>query len=142
MSKTLHDWMYFGRFPKISLCITQEKAAPPRPHPPPSHSYYSAGFDWLGVDLEVRSLCYWPTPQIGIQRIEECIHITHGRRPIGPPDVIRIVFISYNVVFLGGANQPPCHVLEGALNAISMRVKCHKRNKHTTGMNGMKIAPP
>jgi hypothetical protein len=114
--------MYFGRFPNISLCSTQEKAAPPHPHPPPSHSYCSAGFDWLGVDLEVRSLCYWPTPQIGIQRIEECIHITHGRRPIGPPDVIRIVFISYNVVFLGGANQPPCHVLEGALNAISKRV--------------------
>jgi hypothetical protein len=40
-----------------------------------------------------------------------------------PPDVIRIVFISYNVVFLGVANQPPCHALEGALNAISKRVK-------------------
>ncbi len=75
-----------------------------------------------------------PTPQIGIQRIEECIHITHGRRPIGPPDVIRIVFISYNVVFLGGANQPPCHVLEGALNAISKRVKfctLHQNNSNS-----------
>jgi hypothetical protein len=92
------------------------------PHPPPSHSYCSAGFDWLGVDLEVRSLCYWPIPQTGIQRIEECIHITHGRRPISPPDVIRIVFISHNVFFLGVANQPPCHALEGALNAISKRV--------------------
>ena len=106
----------------FSVYHTRE-SCPPSPCPPPSHSYCSAGFDWLGVDLEVRSLCYWPTPQIGIQRIEECIHITHGRRPIGPPDVIRIVFISYNVVFLGGANQPPCHVLEGALNAISKRVK-------------------
>ena len=133
MSKTLRDWMYFGRFPIISLCSTQEKAAPPTPPPPPSHCYCSAGFDWLGVDLEVRSLCYWPTPQIGIQRIEECIHITHGRRPIGPPDVIRIVFISYNVVFLGVANQPPCHALEGALNAISKRVNI---------INSQKTYPP
>jgi hypothetical protein len=37
---------------------------------PPPHCYCSAGFDWLGVDLEVRSLCYWPIPQTGIQRIE------------------------------------------------------------------------
>ena len=110
--------VFWQIYKNLSLYHTRES----RPHPPPSHSYCSAGFDWLGVDLEVRSLCYWPTPQIGIQRIEECIHITHGRRPIGPPDVIRIVFISYNVVFLGGANQPPCHVLEGALNAISKRV--------------------
>ncbi len=104
------------------LSVSHKRKPPPHPHPPPSHSYCSAGFDWLGVDLAVRSLCYWPTPQIGIQRIEEFIHITHGRRPICPPDVIRIVFISSNVVFLGGANQPPYHVLEGALNAISKRV--------------------
>jgi hypothetical protein len=123
MSKTPCDWMYFGRFPKIYLCITQEKAAPPHPHPLPSHSYYSAGFDWLGVDLEVRSLCYWPTPQIGIQRIEECVYRKYGRRPIGPHEVIRIVLFSYNFFFLWVANQPPCHALEGALNAISMRVK-------------------
>jgi hypothetical protein len=44
------------------------------------------------------------------------------RRPIGTPDVKRIVLISYNVVFLGVANQTLCHALEGALNAISMRV--------------------
>ncbi len=65
--------------------------------------------------------------QTGIQRIEECIHITDGRRPIGPRDVIRIVLISYNVFFLWVANQPPCHALEGALNAISMRVNGAKR---------------
>jgi hypothetical protein len=41
-----------------------------------------------------------------------------------PPDVMVIVLISYNVVFLGVANKPPCHAFEGALNAISMRVKC------------------
>jgi hypothetical protein len=104
------------------LCVSHRRKLPPRPHPPPSHSYCSAGFDWLGVDLEVRSLCYWPTPQTGIQGIEDCIHITHGRRSIGPTDVIRIVFNSYNVVFLGVANQPPCHALEGALNNISKRV--------------------
>ncbi len=85
-------------------------------------SYCSAGFGLLGVDLEVKSLCFWPTPQTGILRIEECIYITHGRRLIGPPDVIRIVLISYNVVFLGVANQPPCLALQGALNAISKRV--------------------
>ncbi len=33
--------------------------------------------------------------------------------------------ISYNVFFLWVANQPPCHALEGALNAISMRVKVY-----------------
>jgi hypothetical protein len=105
---------------KISLCITQKKAVP-CPYLP-YHSYCSAGFDWLGVDLEVRSLCYWPIPQIGIKRIEECVHRNYGRRPIDPPDVIKIVLIYYKVVFLGVASQPPCHALEGALNAISIRV--------------------
>ncbi len=47
----------------------------------------------------------------------------YGRRPISPLDVIRIILISYNVVFLVAANEPPCHALEGALSAISMRVK-------------------
>ncbi len=122
ISKTLCDWMYFGRFPLISLCITQEKAPPPAP-PPPSHCYCLTGFDWLGVDLEVRSLCYWPTPQTGIQRTDQCLHRKYGRIPIGPHDVIRIVLISYNVVLLGGANYPPCYALEGALNTICKRVK-------------------
>jgi hypothetical protein len=63
--------------------------------------------------------------QTGIQRIEECVHRKYGRRPIGPHDVIRIVLVSYNVVFLWVANQPPCHALEGALNAISMRVNAN-----------------
>ncbi len=63
------------------------------------------------------------TPQTGIQRIEECVPRKYGWIPIGPPDVIRIILIYYYVVFLGAANQPPCHVLEGDLNAISMRVK-------------------
>jgi hypothetical protein len=71
----------------------------------------------------VRSLCYWPTLQTGIQRIEECVHKKYDRRPIGPLDVIRIILISYNVVFFVAANEPPCHALEGALSAISMRVK-------------------
>jgi hypothetical protein len=136
MSKTPCDCMCFGRFPKISLCITQEKAAPPAltPHPPTATSYCSAGFDWLSVDLEVRCLCYWPTPQTGIQTIEECKHITHGRRPIGPHDVIRIVLISSKVVFLGVANQPPCHALEGALNAICKMVKVMSvRDTHSGG---------
>jgi hypothetical protein len=34
------------------------KRIPHRTHSPLSHSYCSAGFGWLGVDLEVRSLCY------------------------------------------------------------------------------------
>jgi hypothetical protein len=91
--------MYFGRLKKIYLCIAQEKA--PLPPPPPSHGYCSAGFDWLGVDLEI-SICYWPTPQTKIQRIEECLHRKYGRILISPPDVIRIVLISNNVILLGG----------------------------------------
>ncbi len=42
----------------------------------------SAGFDWLDVHLEVRSLCYWPTPQTGNQRIEECLHKKYGISPL------------------------------------------------------------
>jgi hypothetical protein len=50
--------IYFRRFSKISKNVSQrEKAATP-----PSYSYCSDGFDFdcLGVDLEVRSLHYWP----------------------------------------------------------------------------------
>ncbi len=54
--------------------------------------------DWLGVKLEARSLCYWPTPQTGNQRIEEGQYRKYGRVPIGPPDIIRIVLISNNIV--------------------------------------------
>jgi hypothetical protein len=35
MYKTLCHWMYFGKFPKIYLCITEENAAPPPPFPYP-----------------------------------------------------------------------------------------------------------
>ncbi len=52
----LCDLMYFGRFSKIFLRITREKD-PPTPSPP---ELLSAGSDWLGVDLEVRSLCCCP----------------------------------------------------------------------------------
>jgi hypothetical protein len=120
--------MPFGRFPKILYVSNKRKPPPPPPPLPALPQLRSARFYWLGVDLEVRSLCYWPTPQRGIQRIEKCIHRTYGRRPIGPPDVIRIVLISYNVVFLGVANRPPCHAFEGALNAISKRVKVDKHH--------------
>jgi hypothetical protein len=97
MSKTPCDWMYsiLADFQKFLGVSHSEKAAPP-----PSHSYCSAGFDWLGVDLEVMSLCYEPTPQIGNQRIEECLYSKYGRSPIGPPDVIRIILISYKVILL------------------------------------------
>ncbi len=64
------------------LCVSHKIKHPPPP--PPSHSYCSAGFDSLGVDLEVWSLCYGPTSQTGIQRIDECIHRKYGRIPIGP----------------------------------------------------------
>jgi hypothetical protein len=29
------------------------------------YSYCSAVSDWLGVNLKIRSLCYWPPPQAG-----------------------------------------------------------------------------
>jgi hypothetical protein len=44
----------------------------------------SLAFDWLGVDLEVRNLCYWPTPQTGNQQVEEYLHSIYGRFPISP----------------------------------------------------------
>jgi hypothetical protein len=46
----------FLKFFDTKIQNLQEKAA--LPLPPPYHSYYSAGFDWLGVELEVRSLRY------------------------------------------------------------------------------------
>ncbi len=92
---------YFGRFSKISWCITQQESSSPT-LPQLLFSWIWLAVDWLGVDLEVMSLCYEPTPQIGNQRIEECLYSKYGRSPIGPPDVIKIILISYNVVLLKG----------------------------------------
>ncbi len=48
MSKTPCDWMYFGKFPKISSCITREKATPPRPHPlPPTATVHEDLIGWV-----------------------------------------------------------------------------------------------
>ncbi len=46
---------------------------PPPPWPPslPSHSIVKLASDWLGVGLELRSFCHWPTCQTGKNRNSE-----------------------------------------------------------------------
>jgi hypothetical protein len=41
--------------------------------------------DLLGVDLEVRSLFNWPTPQTGNQKTEEWLLSKYGRVPTDAP---------------------------------------------------------
>jgi hypothetical protein len=59
----------------------------------------------------------------------------HDNDTIGLADVVRIVYISYNVIPLEGRGliSPPCYALDGALSAISKRVKDNIRlNKYST----------
>jgi hypothetical protein len=69
MFKTQCDCVFHSYFLKFSLCITWRAFPHPQHHPPTSTVNLAS--DWLGVDLEVRSLCYKPTPQTGNQRTEE-----------------------------------------------------------------------
>jgi hypothetical protein len=57
----------------------------------------------------------------------ECVHRKDGSRPFGPPDVIRIVLISYNVVFLEVANQPPCHAFDVETSSSCVQKKQYVR---------------
>jgi hypothetical protein len=83
----------FGNF----LCVSHRKTSPSTPPPRPPITIVNLASDWLGVDLEVRSLSYQPTPQTGYQRIKKWIHSTYGSLPIFPPDIVSIVFtVAYN----------------------------------------------
>jgi hypothetical protein len=99
-------------FPKIIEQFSFSKPSCPKcceslshPHSLPSQSYCPHGSDWLGVDLEVRSLCSWPICQTWNQRIEEGLLSKYCRISTGT-DVIRIILVSYNVILLRGLIRP------------------------------------
>jgi hypothetical protein len=101
--------VYNIRYSKFSVSQRENPLLPPPSALPQLLFRWS---DWLGVDLEVRSLCYRPQPLIGNQRIEECLHSNFGRILISPLDVIRTILISYQVFlfFLAGGDalvRPP-----------------------------------
>jgi hypothetical protein len=43
------------------LCVLHRESDPP-PSPCPPTPTVNLASDWLDFDLEVRRLCYWPTP--------------------------------------------------------------------------------
>jgi hypothetical protein len=92
ISSTLPD---FGNF----TCVKQKEGTPPPFLTPALPQIGLVAHDWLGVDPEVRSICSWPTPQTGNQRIEDCLQTKYGRIPIGLFDILRLVLISCNIVF-------------------------------------------
>ncbi len=63
MPKTACDCLHYCQCLTFSLCVTQKEHSPT--------ATVNLASDWLGVDLEVRSLCYWSIPQTGNQRTEE-----------------------------------------------------------------------
>jgi hypothetical protein len=89
----------------FSLCANREKV-PSSPLLPPTLPQPPLIWvlDWPIVSLKVRSHCYWPTPQTRNQRIEEGINSKYTRYQLAQSSVIRIVFISNNVILFGGEN--------------------------------------
>ncbi len=73
---SFYNGMHFNVFRQIFKIFLEyhTERKPVTPAPPLNRIYCSAWFDWLGVDLEVKSLCHWPTPQTENQGIEECSH--------------------------------------------------------------------
>ncbi len=99
---------------------TQRGPLPPRPH-------LKLASDWLGVGLEQKSFCHWPTCQTGktgTQRFEEYLHSKYGRLQIDPHYISRIVFNLHDVFFFlgGGANLKLCSEMSNIKCAVSERV--------------------
>jgi hypothetical protein len=76
---------YFSIF---SVCHREIKLLHAGVHPPTLTVNLAS--DWLGVDLEVRSIFLWPTTQTGNHRIEECIRSKYGRFLNGGRVLVRL----------------------------------------------------
>ncbi len=71
------------------LCVSHTEKAT-------SHIYYSARFDGLDADIEVRALAIGQKI-IGLRNVYTANMATNR-----PPHVIRIILISYDVILVGG----------------------------------------
>jgi hypothetical protein len=62
MENVMRSDVFWQTFKNFSVYHTRESCPSPAPTPNPPTATVHLDFNWLGVDLEVRSLCYRPTP--------------------------------------------------------------------------------